>query len=227
MPSRKIRPSHRGIRGKFPSQKCGRIVEHESTLERDFLLICEFDVNVARYEEQPVRIDYTDEHGKKRQYTPDVLVTYRSDIVPARWMPPMLCEIKYRSDLRADWPAIRRKWRAGRAYAAAQGWKFRMLTERDIRTPYLDNARFLLPYRHRPRDATDERLLLDWMRELRSCDPETLLAACFRDPQMRASLIPSLWQLVGWQRIWCDLSLPLTMTSCLWHVDPDLPDFNR
>jgi len=226
IPARKILPSHRSIRSRFPSLKGGRIISPESTLERDFLLICEFDINVARYEEQPVHIDYAD--GRDKQYyTPDVLVTYRSDILPAMRMQPLLCEIKHWSDLKAEWPAVRRKWRAGRRYAAEHGWKFSVMTEREIRTPYLNNARFLLPYRHWPLDTAQEQLLLDWMRELRSCDPRTLLAACFRNPRMQATLIPTLWRLLGYRQIWCDFSLPLTMESRIWDVDPELPGFAR
>jgi hypothetical protein len=65
------------------------------------------------------------------------------------------------------------------------------------------------------------------MRDLRECDPEMLLAACFRDPEMQARLIPSLWQLIAAQRIWCDLNVPLTMKSRVWMVDPELPGFDR
>jgi hypothetical protein len=203
------------------------MVGFESSLERDLLLLCEFDLNVARYEEQPVCIEYVDENGTSRTYTPDLLITYRSDIVPAKWMRPILGEVKYRADLKGDWPNLRRKFKAGRVFAQERGWEFRVLTETDLRTPLLDNARFLLPFRRQPRNAAHEELLLDWLHEFQQSDPETLLAACCRDPESRAGLIPTLWRLIADRRVWCDLSKPLTMRSTIWEVDAHLPDFAR
>jgi len=46
----------------------------ESSLERDFLLLLDFDPEVVLYEEQPVTINYHDDQGRRRRYTPDVLV---------------------------------------------------------------------------------------------------------------------------------------------------------
>jgi hypothetical protein len=227
MPARKIPKNYRNVTGLLPSEKNGRSLAFESTLELDFLLLCEFDPNVASYEEQPVRIDYVDENRRARHYTPDALVTYRDDVIPAKWLRPMLCEVKYRADLKNDWPVLRRKMRAAQQYAKSRDWEFRVVTEWEIRTPYLTNARFLLPYRSRPSDEALEGLLLDWIHELRETTPEVLLARCFRDPELRASLIPSLWKLIGWQRIWCDLTVPLTMTSRIWEVDSSVPRFNR
>src|SRR5947208_8398615 len=51
----------------------------ESSLERDFLLLLDFDPDVEFYEEQPVKITYHDDRGRRRTYTPDVFVRYRAD----------------------------------------------------------------------------------------------------------------------------------------------------
>jgi hypothetical protein len=226
MPVRKIPVSHRSVTGLFPSRTNKRMVHYESTLERDFFFLCEFDLDVRSYDGQPVRIEYQDEMGKDRHYTPDVLVTYRSDVVPALWMTPLLAEIKYRKDLKDDQINLRRRIRAGRAYARAHGWRFRVLTETEIRTPYLDNARFLMRYRKLEPDFSHNKLLLDAMHELREADPATLLAFVFYDDEMKGMLLPSLWQLIAEQSIWCDLRLPLSMTSRIWEVDGHLPDFH-
>jgi hypothetical protein len=57
----------------------------------------------------------------------------------------VLYEVKYRDDLRAHWQDYRSKFKAARRYACTQGWVFRLITEREIRTPYLKNATFLGP----------------------------------------------------------------------------------
>jgi hypothetical protein len=51
----------------------------ESSLERDFLLLLDFNPDVEFFEEQPVKIVYHDAKGRRRTYTPDVLVRYRTD----------------------------------------------------------------------------------------------------------------------------------------------------
>jgi hypothetical protein len=116
----------------------------ESSLERDFLLLLDFDPDVEFFEEQPVKIVYHDASRRRRTYTPDVLVRYRTDPPPARHTKPLLCEVKYRDDLRQHWTDYRPKFRAAGRYAQQRGWRFRLVTERHVRTPYLDNVKSLL-----------------------------------------------------------------------------------
>jgi len=58
-----------------------------------------------------------------------------------------LCEVKYRKDLALQWPKLKPKIRAARKYAKNEGWEFKIFTEKEIRTPYLENIRFLWSYR--------------------------------------------------------------------------------
>jgi hypothetical protein len=104
-------------------------------------------------------------------------------------------------------------------YAKKQGWEFRILTEREIRTPYLKNVKFLRQYRQIPANYDYEKLLLGAMRELRETDPEALLLAIFQDKWNRALLIPSLWRLISLRRIGTDITEPLTMRSRIWCFD--------
>ena len=120
-------------RGSYPQDTGTR----PSSLERDFLLLLDFDRDVEFYEEQPVKIVYHDAQGRRRTYTPDVLVRYRTDRLQARHTKPLLCEVKYREELRQHWAAYRPKFRAAGRYARQHGWRFRLVTDRDVRTPYL------------------------------------------------------------------------------------------
>jgi len=219
MAVRQIPPNTRSITGFLPSTTQPDTAAFESTLERDFYTLLEFDLNVDRREVQPVRIEYRDEDGIRRTYVPDVLVIYRQDIVPARELAPILCEVKYRADLVSNWRTLRRKLRAGRQYAVERGWEFRLMTERQIRTPYLRNAQFLLPFRHRARNYQNETILAAAMQQLREADPESLLLSITTDPMERAELLPSLWLMIGYRLLWTDLSLPLTMSSRIWSMD--------
>lgn len=213
MPVRKVPTSRRSLTGAVASRRDGRMVASESSLERDLLVLLDFDPAVERYEEQPVRIEYRDAGGRSRTYTPDVLVHFRQDIAPGSPTTPLLYEVKYRRDLFDNWREIKPKVRAGRAYARERGWRFKIITEREIRTPYLENARFLRQYlRLQPGDG-ERRRLLDRLRETGESDPESLLLAIHPEPVKRAELLPALWHLVAAGEIHADLGRPLNMRS--------------
>src|SRR5918912_3356931 len=92
----KVYPS----RGPVPAPKLPRTLSFASRqLLRDLLTLLSFDLNVLHYQQQPVEITYRDAGGKKQTYAPELLITYRTDIIPARWMPPLLCEVRCREDL--------------------------------------------------------------------------------------------------------------------------------
>jgi hypothetical protein len=192
----------------------------ESSLERDFLLLLDFDPDVEFYEEQPVQIVYYDDNGRRRTYTPDVFVRYRTASVPTPCTKPLLCEVKYREDLRQHWSVYRPKFRAAQRYARQYGWRFRLVTERHVRTPYLENAKFLRPYRTRPVNAQHQSQLLDTLLGLREADPATLLEAVSQDRWHQAQLLATLWQLVATRQVHTDLGRPLTMRSRLWLKEP-------
>lgn len=214
MTVRKIPTNRRSLTGFVANRRDGRMVASESSLERDLLVLLDFDPAVERYEEQPVRIEYRDARGRRRTYTPDVLVHFRQDIaMPGVTLSPLLYEVKYRKDLFDKWREIKPKVRAGRAYARERGWRFKLITEREIRTPYLQSVKFLRQYRRlQPGDA-ERRLLLDRLREVGESDPESLLLAIHPEPVKRAELLPTLWHLVAVGDIYADLNEPLTMRS--------------
>jgi len=146
MPVRTVPKNYRSLTGLVPNPRAQSMTAFESSLERDFLLLLDFDPDVECFEEQPVKIIYHDAKGRRRTYTPDVLVRYRTDPPQARHTKPLLCEVKYRDDLRQHWAEYRPKFRAAQRYARQQGWRFHVVTERHVRTPYLENVKFLRSY---------------------------------------------------------------------------------
>lgn len=216
MPVRKIPKNHRSVTGRVARAGGEDPAAFESTLERDLLALLEFDLNVARYCEQPVTIPYKDAQGKDRSYTPDCLVTYRTDVVPAKWLKPLLVEVKYRDDLWEHWAELRPRFKAALRYAHERGWQFKILTEKELRTPYLANAKFLNGYKTLPFQGELVTQLQEMLYALRETDPRTLLAALRKTPKGQAELLPTLWMLVANQMIETDLTLPLTMTSRIW-----------
>ena len=103
MPVRTIPKHSRSLTGLVPNTRTQAMTAFESSLERDFLMLLDFDPDVELFEEQPVKIGYHDDNGRRRTYTPDVLVRYRTDRPQARHTKPLLYEVKYRDDLRQHW----------------------------------------------------------------------------------------------------------------------------
>lgn len=181
------------------------MVASESTLERDWLILLDFDDSIERYEEQPVRINYYDEQGRRRFYYPDVIVFYKDG------RQPLLCEVKYRDELKQKWKEMKPKIRAARAYAREHGWRFGILTEREIRTPFLVNVKLLRHHRRFEPSADMQRMVIDRLRTMRKATPSRLLRAIHNDPWQTAEIIPVLWYLVSTRQVQADLTDPLTM----------------
>ena len=98
MPIRKVPKNYRNVTGLAAAGKSTGPAQFESTLERDYLALLEFSQEVGRFEVQPLKVEWRDEQGVARSYTPDVLVEYRPDL----GRPPWLCEVNYRADLKKD-----------------------------------------------------------------------------------------------------------------------------
>src|SRR6516225_9698035 len=172
-PARKIGLGRRALSGIMPSDKGsehGR-AQFESSLERDFFVLLEFNLDVLKWEAQPFRIEL----GRKREtYTPDVLVTYLDESRDATRTQKVLYEVKYREELKRDWPHLRDRYRAAWRFARNNGLRFKLITEREIRTELLWNAKFLLPYGHDEVCDDDSVRLLAQLRAMEMATPRSL-----------------------------------------------------
>lgn len=204
---RKIGVTNRSVSGVVPD-----IGSFESSLERDFMELTRFDPNIAEIIPQPMTIGYFDSQGAARHYTPDGLLTYQAQLE----IPPILYEIKYRADFKDSWKQLIPKFRAAKNFSRNRGWAFKVFTEKEIRTPYLDNIKFLWPYKQRTFDDEMLRYILSVMSDLQEADPALLSAALFSSRKNQATVIPIIWYLIAKLRIGCDLNQPLTMHSKIW-----------
>jgi hypothetical protein len=216
MPVRTVPKNYRSLTGLVPNTRTQSMTAFESSLERDFLLLLDFDPDVEFYEEQPVKITYHDDRGRRRTYTPDVFVRYRTDRLPAQHTQPHLCEVKYRDDLRHHWAEYRPKFRVAQRYARQRGWRFRVVTEKHVRTPYLENVKFLRSYQTIPINERYQTQFLNALSALEETDPASLLTATSQDRWQQAQMLPMLWQLIARREVGTDLAQPLTMHSRIW-----------
>lgn len=208
MAVRSIPKNYRNVTGMVAHNKAVDKAMFESTLERDFITLLEFSSEVTYYDVQPITIEWADSLGKRRIYTPDVLVKYEGE-------KPVLFEVKYRSDIKKDWTNLKPKFIAAIKFAKQHDWKFKLITEIEIRTPLLSNVRFLLPFIRRGiQNEGDINLIDQVLGKNKLSTPQELLSHLANNEWDRAALLPTLWYMVGTKQICCDLkSTPLTMNS--------------
>lgn len=136
MPVRKVANRGRNMIGYFPSLKMQRMVAFESTLERDYLYLLDYDREVQAFAEQPLTIEYWD-GGKLRRYTPDF------HVVGPGW--DRLVECK--PTVFAAQEENQRRMRAASAWCREQGWQFCLVTDQDVRAGFrLQNVKSLTRY---------------------------------------------------------------------------------
>lgn len=197
--------------------------QFESSLERDLLYLTCWDGGVDWFQVQPVKIPYVHD-GVRKTYTPDLLTFYRNSDQPDG-KKPRLCEVKYRSDLEANWDEIYPKLRAGMTFAKSQGWVFKIYTEDKIRTPLLENIKFLWTYKFSESYPQHSENLLFRLNQLGSASINELLDACFPAGAFtaRGEAIWAVWCLMARKAFICDLSVPLSMAGTRLTLNPNYP----
>lgn len=142
LPVRVIGRSYITTTGLVASTKDGVARDFEGSLESDFSMIMDFDWKVDSYLPQPFVVDYADPSGRRRTYTPDYFLRFK-----VRGMKPMLVEVKSTQSIEKEGDLHRWQTEAGERFARQHGWRFKVFTEDEIRTPYLRNAKFLRRFR--------------------------------------------------------------------------------
>lgn len=210
MSVRTVPKSYRNVTGVVAQTKAEDKAMFESTLERDFITLLEFDNQVVSYDVQPVKIEWLDKDGKSRSYTPDIL--YKKKVKGK--IQTFLVEVKYRTDIKENWDTLKPKFIAAIRYAKSQGYRFKLMSEVEIRTDYLTNARFLNPFINRGADYEGDMTLIDEkLKELKQSTPALLLSELASSDWDKAALLPTLWYLIGTNQIKCDLSSKLNMNT--------------
>lgn len=130
--------SHKGgnLIGHFPSLTMHDLIPFESTIERDYLYLADYDATILAIAAQPLTITY--EHaGKTARYTPDFYLRTATREV--------LVECKHHTQVASDDNV--RKFQAARTWCAERGWDFCVVTDTDLRSGYrLANVKLLTYY---------------------------------------------------------------------------------
>lgn len=150
-PAREIKPKYYGYRGKEPFMKNGSMVHWDSFLERSFIRLADFDLNVEELYHQPLCIYYT-MNGKQLRYYPDFKMILKNNQI-------IIVEVKPEAFL--NHPKNLVKYEVGRRYCLEQGWEYRIYTEKEISPSFFQDNISLLRHlgTQEPNDADVDYIL--------------------------------------------------------------------
>ncbi|MHB8695477.1 MAG: TnsA-like heteromeric transposase endonuclease subunit [Solirubrobacteraceae bacterium] len=189
----------RHMPGRWFSTTTGGFLEYESLLERDWMLLMDFDREVEWICEQPLRLRYVRD-GRPASHVPDLLVW--------RQGAPELCDVK--SQERVDDLMFRAQVEATGLACAGAGIGYRVLSEPEQQL--LANVRWLAGFRERPADPDGERARILTALAAGSCTVAELVSGA-REPMLAR---PVLMHLLWASDALVDLSTPIGEDSVVW-----------
>lgn len=186
--------------GKFPSFKAGRNIWWESLLERDYIYLLEFDPDVEKYEEQPIRVRYSLE-GKVRCYTPDFLVERKGGR-------RVIVEVKSKEKVSSE--AFRLFFLTVSPVIHKLGYEFVVVTDKMIRVqPLLENVKILWGYSRVPLFSRHQVLCRKFLRENNGAS----IADLARSLSEKSVTLPVIYSLIYRGVLSVDLNLPISPSS--------------
>lgn len=208
MPVRRIPKSHRHVTGLVTH--AGTSLPFEGPLERDYYILLTADPTIDSIHPQSVQVKYVAGDGRRTVCYPDVLIRFKHG------RRPRLTDVKSREEIRNGWTDLKPRFKAARAFATRQGWEYRIQTEVEIRTPYLENIKFLRGYRDIQVDQVQCQRLL---RHVRNGDRWTVKSLMERAAlEVNASpleVLPLIWHMVATWRLQIDWQRPVQMQTAL------------
>ncbi len=189
----------RHMPGRWFSTTAGRFLEYESLLERDWMLLMDFDREAGGICEQPLRLHYVRD-GKSASHVPDLLVWRKGT--------PELCDVK--SGERVEDPTFQAQVEATGLACAEAGIGYRVLSEPDRQL--LANVRWLAGLRERSPDPDGERARMLTRSATGSCTIAELLSGARELMLARPVLMNLLW--AGDALL--DVSAPIGEDSVVW-----------
>jgi hypothetical protein len=218
------KPSNRGgVKkniGKTPSLKAGRPVWWESLLERDYIVLLEFDPDVVTYDEQPFRIHYSFE-GRIRHYTPDFFVERKNKWQVVEVKPKAKASSEaFRSFRLSAEPEILKGARKFIASDDNRICEFVVATEDKIRVqPRLENVKILRGYARTPFLPGQAVLCRRFLRENEGVSIAALVAAL----SDKGVILPVVYSLIYHGTLVVDFNTPLDPRSVVRTTAPAGP----
>lgn len=218
MPVRKVPRGRLTVTGSCPAGKSALPAEYESPLERDLFLLLESEPGVLSFEPQPLWIEIP---GRKKPYPPDVKVEYLN-VSEDHHSGQVIVEVKPRRDLWDDWAKLRRKFKASIHDLDADGIRFKVVTEKEIRTLYARNRAWLRPHLRGPLGEGASSILRD-VESQPGVTVGSLVEANLRSPVEPGRFLWTIWQCAARGLVEVDLGDPLSLATQLYPQGFGLP----
>ncbi|MDX9694389.1 MAG: TnsA endonuclease N-terminal domain-containing protein [Bacteroidales bacterium] len=207
---RNISLSKISLTGSISSIKNNDSVQFESSLERDFIYLVEFDKKVYRYLEQPFKLFYY-QYNSQKYYIPDFYVEFWNGL-------KQIVEIKYNDDLIANKSIYQKKFNIAEEFCKKNGIEFKILTEKEIRSPKLFNAKFLLSYQN-PKygfNNNDTQIILNVLKQYEQLTVQQLLDISVKSDDKKAEMLYIIWYMVSNYLVYFDNEIQLSTETKLW-----------
>ena len=212
MSVRKIKKSYLSCTGYFASYKNNNQIAFESVMERDLFMILEFDDSVLKYEEQPMQVYYP-YNDTTRRYTPDVLITYKDNS-------KKLIEVKYANELTKNKDLVEKIDILKNYFLNEHDLNFKLFTDEDIDTQYLDNLKFLYKFVFIPIDKNKSDLINEITLSNKEISIKNILNTITSNRQKQLEYIPYIWNYIfkNLNTLNINIKNKLTMATTVNHI---------
>lgn len=187
-------------------------VYFESSLEADFMYLLEFNPDVKFYYERPLIIRYKEGRSTK-EYLPNFLVDYHNGNKE-------LVELKFSSDLALNQRKYQNRFESAQNFCKENNLCFKILSETNIHTARLFNAKFLSYYQKSTIHINDVDVdyLILLVKRYKKIAVKELLPIASKDEYRQAELLYVLWYAIAHYLIHYDEDQRLSMetTLSLW-----------
>jgi len=192
---------------------------YESLLEKDFLILLEYNDMVLDITEQPLCFEYENHNGRIVTYTPDYLVTFKSypyynnhSVYPKS----LLVEVKLREDIQKIFLEYRPRFKIAIKYAQENDYIFKLYDEKKIRGIELENILFLKRYSNAHFNPTEERRILEYLEDIGHTQINHLLESLYATKEKKGIALSQLYHLIYHKKIGIDIGQTLNHTSTIW-----------
>lgn len=216
--NRKAKYTYGSSSGYYPFRG-EKSIWYESLVERDLLILLEYNDMVLDVIEQPLTITYKNHNGRTVTYTPDFLVTFKS--LPSHgsqsaYPKSQLIEVKLHEELEKKFYELRPRFKIATRYAQENDYIFKIYDDRKIRGTELDNILFLKRYRKTEFDKVEESRILEYLKSVGHTQIDHIIEALYATKTKQAIALSHLYHLLYHKKVGIDIGLPINNWSTIW-----------
>lgn len=217
MNNRKIGYTYGSVSGHYPFRKESSIA-YESLLERDFLIMLEFNDSVSEVIGQPLSLIYENKNGKTVPYTPDFLVYFNesgTSLIRLK-RKPLLIEVKPKDKLERNFCEYKYRFKQAIKYAQENDLIFKIYDESKIRTQYFKNIMFLKRYQKLDFDIEETNEIMSYLYAVGNNSIEYVLEYFCVTKEQKGIMLSHIYHLLYHKKILCNFNYLINMETQIW-----------